>query len=119
MERKFKSLTEDAVKQIVSEYFVNNKYELNVEMRGERAVIQLSYIDFKPTRVVRTELENLIGNIELEILKRDYSFEAIHDACDEIVTSDQKFYVVIPGSNDMKQVSLYSIIDNMLYYRTI
>ena len=65
------------VEQVVREYFGNALYSLDVSMLAGIAVVSVEYVDFKPKNTVIKELIDLVPNIDIGRVERNYSDEAM------------------------------------------
>lgn len=71
---------EKEAKQIICDILGKNLVRLSVSSFGRRLYADVQYTDYKPERVVRSEIEEAIPNLIVECISRDYSPEHIVEA---------------------------------------
>lgn len=72
--------SESQAARIIREYLGDNLMHLSISNHGRTIYADLTYRDFKPERVVRRHLEDLIPNLDFTSCDRDYTDTIIVDA---------------------------------------
>lgn len=106
------------VEKKIEEYFNGVEHKVSVTMMGRTADADISYVDFKPTRKVRRELEDLIPNLEIMSLDRTYSKEQYLNIIDEIASQSREIYVK-EADGTLKPTDLMLLLEEELYCRTL
>lgn len=120
MEEKNLKVTcpERVVTERIKDYFGEREYEANVTMIGRMADVSISYEDFKPTRKVRRELEDMMDNVEITSLERRYSERTYLKTLDELMSEGREIYIK-EDDGSLKKTSITMLIEETLYHRTL
>lgn len=111
------ALTAGAVEDVVRQYLGESATKVNVKMIGRLAVTSITYKDFKPKRVVRRELEDLIPNIEIDTIERTFSSAAQYQAIDEMIYEGVDIYIMSDGK--LISTTLALLVNEALYNKDL
>ena len=104
------------IRQIIDAYFNGIPHRVTLNMMGHIANAEICYTDFKPTRQVRRELEDLIPNLDACTLYRDYSPEVESDAIDE-ANQYGNIYMKEEATGEYLPTSIGILIEEVLMNR--
>lgn len=108
---------EEQIEQQIHDYFGNTEHTVSVSMMGRIAIAEIRYIDFKPLRHVRRDLEQMFHNLDLSSLTRGYSTDSYFTIFDEMMTAEEEFFVH-DGEDMLGRVSLQNLVEERMYART-
>lgn len=106
------------IKQVVAAYFNGTQYYLEVHTYGKLADLTIHYTDFKPTRQVRRDLEDLIPNLDQCTLVRSYSPEVMAEAIDLVGYTCKDIYIKNEQSGEYEQTTLPILLEQELFGRS-
>ena len=89
-------MTIEDAKAVIKKYFKGNDISINVSHGFGTLDIHVSYRDFKPSKVVRDELENMIPYARVTT-DRDISLQAAIDVFTEAWKESDKWIVLVGG----------------------
>lgn len=107
------------IRQIVDAYFHQTPHRVTLNMAGNIASLEICYTDFKPTRQVRRELEDLIPNLDTCTLYREFSPEVESDAIDEANTKYNNIYIKDERSGEFIPTAIGIMIEEILFNRCL
>lgn len=111
--------TQKEIRNIIDAYFNGIPHRVTLNMNGHIADAEICYTDFKPTRQVRRELEDLIPNLDTCTLYRDYSPEVECDAIDEASNQHKNIYIKDKATGEYTPTSIGILIEEVLMNRCL
>lgn len=111
--------TQKEIRSIIDAYFNGKPHRVTLTMTGHIADAEICYTDFKPTRQVRRDLEDLIPNLDNCTLYRDYSAEVESDAIDEANNQHRNIYIKDEATGELTPTSIGVLIEEVLINRCL
>lgn len=105
------------IRQIIDAYFNNIPHRVELHMTGNIADVEICYTDFKPSRQVRRELEDLIPNLDICTIYREFSPEVESDAIEDANNKYNTIYIK-EKNGEYTPTSIAVMIDEILFDRT-
>lgn len=102
----------------IASYFGNVKCNVSVALVGRIADATINYIDFKPVRVVRKELEEQFPDITISEIHRQYSNEARLQMMQELVDEDPEIFLPYEDGS-LRPLCLGELLQERLFHRTL
>lgn len=96
----------------------NTKCTVSVSLAGRIADATIYYDDFKPTRVVRREIEDYFPDINISEIHRCYSNEAKHVIMQELLDEDIEIFLPY-NDGSLRPLCIGELIEERLFHRTL
>ena len=109
----------ESVAEKIKTYFGTVENSVEVSMMGRIPIVEVHYVDFKPTKQVRRDLESLFNDVDIRSLTRGYSRDSILNVVDEMMESYQDIYVLSDDSSALRRTNFREIIEETLYLRNL
>lgn len=101
----------------VEKYLCGTRHHVSSSTCGHVVYLQIDYVDYKPCKQVRDEIEALAPNCFVEEINRGYSNEPITSAVFEFDNNFGEVYLKM-ADGSMQRTSLEAIIHSVLQNRT-
>ena len=106
------------VEERINEYFGGAKHSVTVNMVGRTAVVSIKYEDFRTMKRVRRDLEDMIPNLEIINIEREFTDEAYLRVVHELLDKETEIYVK-EGDGTLKATNIGLLLDEELMYRDL
>ncbi len=102
----------------IASYFGDAKCNVNVSLVGHIADVAINYIDFKPVREVRKDIESQFPDVTVSEIHREYSDAALLSMMRELVNEDPEIF--LPYSDgSLRPICLGELLQERLFHRTL
>lgn len=109
---------EDIRKRIEDYVGKDNIESLFVNMVGNGFTAELKYVDFKPSKVLRREFDNVFPNVEFTVLHRGFSYESYMKLLQEMFENDEEIYVK-KSDGTLRPMSISMCLNERLHNRVM
>lgn len=110
------NLTEAQILVKVEEYLKGTRHTVESSTCGLTVFLTIDYVDFKPRRQVRDEIEGIAPNCEVEEIRRGYSHASIAQAVFEFDESHREVFMKLDDGT-IQRVTLESLVNSVLQGR--
>lgn len=101
----------------VEKYLCGTRHNVSSSTCGHIVYLKIDYVDYKPCKKVRDEIEAIAPNCFVEEINRGYSNEPITSAVFEFDNNREEVYLKM-ADGSMQRTSLEAIIHSVLQNRT-
>lgn len=107
-----KFYTEQEARKIICDMIGDNLISLTMSQMGRVLTANIEYRDFKPQRIVRRHIEDIIPNIEVGEITRDFSDKNLVHA----LTEDQTVVYVQEPNGRLSPTTAFDYIREILQF---
>lgn len=107
--------TKKEIENTIAAYFHGINHTAKVNMNGILADVDISYIDFKPARQVRRELEDLIPNMVHCEIWREYSVDVSCEAVEQVNNDYPTLFYKDEYTGEMVETNIGLLMESVLF----
>lgn len=111
-------LSPEEITSKVEQYFAGTTHTVKSHTYGKNVELEIDYADFKPTKVVRNDIEDMASNVEVTSIQRGYSRHYLIMALMECINEGKEIYEKMPNGT-LVPVTIYDTLTECLKYREL